>query len=193
MWDNPAVTLAFSETRKFARTREDYFAGDDAYSALQQALLADPDTGSAIRGCGGLRKMRWPDPRRGKGTRGGLRIVYLHVPDASVILFLKVCQIPPAKARGLVPHSQALAVERNKRLPDFPKSALAPHRVQAMHPDRYLAALFEDMSELFLLAVREHRAALTRPPKTAEAYLETLKANHLTQPATLLAEHLEEI
>ena len=78
-------------------------------------------------------------------------------------------------------------------LSDFPKSALAPFGIQAMHPDQYLTALFEDAPELFLLAVREHRAALTRPPKTAEAYLETLGANRLTQLAALLAEHLEEI
>ncbi len=34
--------------------------------------------------------MRWPDPRRGKGKRGGLRIIYLHVPEARVVVFLKV-------------------------------------------------------------------------------------------------------
>ncbi len=78
-------------------------------------------------------------------------------------------------------------------LSDFPKSALAPYGIQAMHPDKYLTALFEDAPELFLLAVHEHRAALTRPPKTAEAYLETLRVNHLTQLALMLAEHLEEI
>ena len=43
-----------------------------------------------MRGCGGLRKMRWPDPRRSKGKRGGLRIIYLHLPEAQIILFLKV-------------------------------------------------------------------------------------------------------
>jgi len=84
------MTLAFVETRKFTQTREKYFAGDDSYNALQQALLADPDLGNVMPGCGGLRKMRWPDPRRGKGKRGGLRIVYLHVPEAQIVLFLKV-------------------------------------------------------------------------------------------------------
>jgi hypothetical protein len=29
-------------------------------------------------GTGGFRKLRWKDPRRGKGTRGGLRIIYYH-------------------------------------------------------------------------------------------------------------------
>ncbi len=76
---------------------------------------------------------------------------------------------------------------------DFPKSALAPFGIQAMHPDKYLSALFEDAPDLFLMAIREHRAALTRPPKTAEAYLETLRANRLTLLATELAEHINEI
>ena len=84
------MTLTFIETRKFMETREDYFAGDAAYSALQQALLADPEQGNVMPGCGSLRKIRWPDPRRGKGKRGGLRIIYLYVPEAQVILFLKV-------------------------------------------------------------------------------------------------------
>ena len=29
-------------------------------------------------GTGGFRKMRWADPRRGKGRRGGLRIIYFY-------------------------------------------------------------------------------------------------------------------
>lgn len=29
-------------------------------------------------GTGGFRKARWADPRRGKGRRGGLRIVYYY-------------------------------------------------------------------------------------------------------------------
>lgn len=70
--------------------REEYFAGDASYSALQQTLLSNPEAGSVLPGCGGLRKMRWPDPRRGKGRRGGLRVIYLHVPEARIILFLKV-------------------------------------------------------------------------------------------------------
>ena len=78
-------------------------------------------------------------------------------------------------------------------LSDFPRSALAPFGVRAMHPDEYLTALFEEVPELFLMAVREHRAALTRPPKTADAYLDTLRTNRLTQLALRLTEHQGEI
>lgn len=38
--------------------------------------MADPEAGDVIQGTGGLRKMRFADARRGKGKRGGLRVVY---------------------------------------------------------------------------------------------------------------------
>lgn len=31
-----------------------------------------------MQGTGGLRKLRWADARRGKGRRGGLRIIYYY-------------------------------------------------------------------------------------------------------------------
>jgi hypothetical protein len=38
--------------------------------------MANPEAGDVIEGTGGLRKLRQPDPRRGKGKRGGLRVIY---------------------------------------------------------------------------------------------------------------------
>lgn len=38
--------------------------------------MKDPDGGDIIRGAGGLRKIRFPDERRGKGKRCGLRVIY---------------------------------------------------------------------------------------------------------------------
>ena len=38
--------------------------------------MRDPEAGEVIRETGGLRKMRFADPRRGKGKRGGLRVIY---------------------------------------------------------------------------------------------------------------------
>ncbi len=49
---------------------------DDAYRALQNALMQNPEAGDVIEGTGGLRKIRQADPRRGKGKRGGLRVIY---------------------------------------------------------------------------------------------------------------------
>ncbi|GDY06651.1 hypothetical protein LBMAG52_01370 [Planctomycetia bacterium] len=43
---------------------------DDAYAVLQQELMDQPDKGDVMPGCGGLRKVRTADPKRGKGKRG---------------------------------------------------------------------------------------------------------------------------
>ncbi len=61
-------------------------AGDSVYRAVQQALMAQPDLGSVIRGTGGVRKMRWEG--RGHGKSGGLRVIYLYVPAFRVFLML---------------------------------------------------------------------------------------------------------
>lgn len=65
----------FVELPAFAKYRADYL--DDAgFSALQQSMLKNPEAGDVIEGTGGLRKLRHGDPRRGKGKRGGLRVIY---------------------------------------------------------------------------------------------------------------------
>jgi hypothetical protein len=65
----------FVELPAFERHRAEYL-DDEAFSALQTALLADPEAGDVIRDTGGLRKVRFADSRRGKGKRGGLRVIY---------------------------------------------------------------------------------------------------------------------
>lgn len=47
---------------------------EDAYRALQTALLLRPEQGAVIPGSGGLRKVRWGV--EGSGKRGGLRVIY---------------------------------------------------------------------------------------------------------------------
>ena len=61
----------------FERMRERYL-DDETYSHLQQYLLLDPEAGALIEGAGGLRKLRFGDTRRGKGKRGGLRVIYYY-------------------------------------------------------------------------------------------------------------------
>ena len=67
--------LQFVEAPAFTRYREDYL-DDQGLRSLQRALAANPEAGDLIPGAGGIRKLRWRDSRRGKGKRGGLRIVY---------------------------------------------------------------------------------------------------------------------
>ncbi len=69
------MKATFVELPAFSRHRSDYL-DDEAFRGLQLALMANPEAGDLIEGTGGLRKMRHGDPRRGKGKRGGLRVIY---------------------------------------------------------------------------------------------------------------------
>jgi hypothetical protein len=65
--------VTFVETRLFTKLVQEYLS-DDEYGALQQSLIANPEAGDVIPGSGGVRKLRWGAPGRGK--RGGLRLIY---------------------------------------------------------------------------------------------------------------------
>lgn len=69
------MKAVFVELPAFERLRADYL-GDDGFRGLQDALMKAPTAGDVIEGTGGLRKVRHADPRRGKGKRGGLRVIY---------------------------------------------------------------------------------------------------------------------
>ncbi len=69
------MQATFIELPAFERTRKDYL-DDEAYRLLQLELMDNPSAGAVIEGTGGLRKLRQADPRRGKGKRGGLRVIY---------------------------------------------------------------------------------------------------------------------
>lgn len=65
--------FSFIETRLFTKLVLDYL-GDEEYARLQEELIRDPEAGPVIPGTGGVRKIRWAAPGRGK--RGGYRIIY---------------------------------------------------------------------------------------------------------------------
>lgn len=67
--------LQFVEAPAFSRHREEYL-DDEGFRELQLSLAGNPEMGDLIPGAGGVRKLRWIDSRRGKGKRGGLRIIY---------------------------------------------------------------------------------------------------------------------
>lgn len=69
------MKAVFVELPPFERYRKDYL-DEEGFRHLQMFLISDPGAGDVIRGTGGLRKIRYSDARRGKGKRGGLRVIY---------------------------------------------------------------------------------------------------------------------
>jgi mRNA-degrading endonuclease RelE of RelBE toxin-antitoxin system len=65
--------FTFIETRLFTRLIRDYL-DDEGYRGLQNVLMERPEAGDVIPGSGGIRKVRWRAPGRGK--RGGYRVIY---------------------------------------------------------------------------------------------------------------------
>lgn len=65
--------MRFIETPIFTEDVSNELSSDE-YRQMQVALMLRPEQGAAIRGSGGLRKMRWR--RVGMGKRGGLRVIY---------------------------------------------------------------------------------------------------------------------
>ena len=77
--------MEFIETKGFSSIRENYF-DESQFHMLQLYLLDQPDAGDIIKGSGGVRKLRWGLPGRGK--RGGVRVIYYWVTKEHQILFL---------------------------------------------------------------------------------------------------------
>ena len=79
--------LTFIETPVFTEQITSLL-DDDEYSEFQAMLLANPEAGRVISGAGGLRKIRWKDPGRQKGKRGGIRIIYYYRIHVGQVLLL---------------------------------------------------------------------------------------------------------
>ena len=65
----------FRETSIFTNRITDLLSDDD-YGELQWALILQPELGPVMPRCGGARKVRWGQSSRGKGKRGGIRVIY---------------------------------------------------------------------------------------------------------------------
>ena len=81
------MVLTFRETVLFTKQVVDKLE-DSEYLKLQSALILQPDLGDLIPDSGGLRKLRWVESRRGKGKRGGVRVIYYWYAPVELIYFL---------------------------------------------------------------------------------------------------------
>ena len=79
--------MRFIETPVFTSRLRGLVDGDQ-YRAVQLALLLRPEQGPLIPGSGGLRKLRWG--ARGRGKRGGLRLIYYWAPREQAFYMLYV-------------------------------------------------------------------------------------------------------
>ena len=81
------MKAVFVESSIFEKHRSDYMS-DDEYSAFQHELLSEPVKGDVIQGTGGLRKVRVA--AKGKGKRGGARVIYYYFDRYSRFYLLTV-------------------------------------------------------------------------------------------------------
>lgn len=65
--------MRFIETPVFTEALRRHL-DDEPYRALQVSLALRPEQGALIKGGGGVRKLRWQ--AKGRGKRGGLRVIY---------------------------------------------------------------------------------------------------------------------
>ena len=79
--------MEFIETSLFPRLIYDYLE-ESEYLALQVYLLQHPESGKVIPHSGGVRKIRWA--ARGKGKRGGVRVIYFWRARADEIWLLTI-------------------------------------------------------------------------------------------------------
>jgi hypothetical protein len=77
--------MRFIETPIFTASVRKHL-DDEAYRALQLALVLRPEQGAIIRGGEGLRKLRWG--AEGRGKRGGVRTIYYWAVEEDVCFML---------------------------------------------------------------------------------------------------------
>ena len=77
--------MVIVETRAFTARIGDLLS-DEEYRELQVSLANQPEAGDVIPGTGGLRKVRWV--AKGRGKRGGCRVIYFWHRSTSRLLML---------------------------------------------------------------------------------------------------------
>ena len=77
--------MVILEIRAFTARIDDLLTQEE-YRALHLDLVRHPAAGDVIPGTGGLRKIRWS--LKGRGKRGGCRVIYFWHPASSRLLML---------------------------------------------------------------------------------------------------------
>jgi hypothetical protein len=78
----------FIETNEFHRGWKRLGLGEEDLRELQTYLLEHPSAGDMVQGTGGVRKLRWARPGRGKS--GGVRTIYIDLAGRETIWLITV-------------------------------------------------------------------------------------------------------
>ncbi len=81
------ILYSFRETSWFTKQVSTLLT-DEEYNKLQWRLIEFPNAGDLIKGSGGIRKIR--QSARGKGTRGGARVIYYFAAKNQEIIMLDI-------------------------------------------------------------------------------------------------------
>jgi hypothetical protein len=103
--------MEFIETPTFTRLLTSLLT-DDEYVGVQNILVETPDRGDVIKSGGGIRKLRYALPGRGKS--GGVRIIYYWIRDNQQIYMLLI--YPKSKKDNLTDKETAILRELVKEL-----------------------------------------------------------------------------
>ncbi len=82
------MTRLFVSLKEFDTLWKSIGFDDEDLRDVETFLIVKPQYGKVISGTGGLRKMRWALP--GKGKSGGIRILYVDFPDQEVLYFISL-------------------------------------------------------------------------------------------------------
>lgn len=77
----------FIESTIFEKFRDEYLS-DEEFRLFQAELMTNPKQGDVIQGTGGLRKVRVAI--KGKGKRGGSRVIYYFLDDKQRFYLLTI-------------------------------------------------------------------------------------------------------
>ena len=84
------MNRTFIEVPIFTKKWQELGLTDEELRELENILLNNPKAGDAIQGTGGLRKIRVSMKNKGKGKRGGSRVIYVDIEVKEIIYFINV-------------------------------------------------------------------------------------------------------
>ena len=76
-------------------------------------------------------------------------------------------------------------------LSDFPSKVTKKYGIEAQHPDLFLRHLLDLAPSMVMRTIQETRLSLKNPPKSADAYLNILEIQSLSQTVAYLREYTD--